>query len=148
MFLLFIIQKLQWSLPNDNSKWSMKHGSLEQMSSLVWTMACRIFRTKVISQAKLAHCRLDHQKRISMKRYSKYKNYIQWHAFDNVAHKMSIISLVGYLNQHGLTLIPAWIYNHLLSKVWSEINYPFQNFNGFIVEVWRWISNFIPHFLM
>ena len=28
----------------------------------------------------------------------------------------------------------------------SEITYPFTNFNGCTVEVWEWISNFIPHF--
>ena len=44
----------------------------------------------------------------------------------------------------GLTLIPAWISNHMPSKVWDEINYPFPNFK----EVWEWISNFIPHFIM
>ena len=27
--------------------------------------------------------------------------------------------------------IPAWISNHMPSKVWDEINYPFQNFNGY-----------------
>ena len=36
---------------------------------------------------------------------------------------------------HGLTLIPAWISNHLPGKVWDEITYPFLNFNGCTVEV-------------
>ena len=30
--------------------------------------------------------------------------------------------------------------------MWYEITYPFPNFNGVNVEVWEWISNFIPHF--
>ena len=30
--------------------------------------------------------------------------------------------------------------------VWDEITYPFPNFNGFTVEVWEWISNFILYF--
>ena len=30
--------------------------------------------------------------------------------------------------------------------MWDEIIYPFPNFNGCTVEVWEWISNFIPHF--
>ena len=47
--------------------------------------------------------------------------------------------------KHGLTLIPAWISNHMPSKVWEEIIYPFPNFNGCTVEVWEWISNFNPH---
>ena len=32
--------------------------------------------------------------------------------------------------------------------VWDEISYPFPNFNGSTVEVWEWISNFIPHFIV
>ena len=35
----------------------------------------------------------------------------------------------------GLTLIPAWVCNHIHYKVWDEITYPFLNFNGTTVEV-------------
>ena len=42
----------------------------------------------------------------------------------------------------------AWISNHMPSKVWDEITYPFPIFNSCTVEVWEWISNFIPHFIM
>ena len=28
----------------------------------------------------------------------------------------------------------------------DEITYPFPNFNGCTVELWKWISNFTPHF--
>ena len=33
---------------------------------------------------------------------------------------------------------------------WSvnEITYPFPNFNGAAVEVWPWISNLTPHFII
>ena len=34
------------------------------------------------------------------------------------------------------------------NKVWDEITYPFSYFNGATVEVWEWISKFIPHFIM
>ena len=50
--------------------------------------------------------------------------------------------------QHGLTLIPTWISNHIPSKVWDGITYPFPNFNGATVEVWGWISNFIAHLIL
>ena len=40
------------------------------------------------------------------------------------------------------------ISNHMRSKVWDEIIYPFSNFNGATVEVWEWITNFIGHFIM
>ena len=43
---------------------------------------------------------------------------------------------------------PVWIINHMLSKMWDEIIQPFPNFNRTTVEVWEWISNFIPHLIM
>ena len=49
----------------------------------------------------------------------------------------------GYLFTK-LIRIPHYIH----FKVWDEIAYPFPNFNGCTVEVWEWISNFIPHFKM
>ena len=36
---------------------------------------------------------------------------------------------------HGLTLNIAWISNHMTSKVWDEINYPFSNFgHGYVIS--------------
>ena len=32
------------------------------------------------------------------------------------------------------------------SEVWDENVYPFLNFNAATVDVWEWISQFIPHF--
>ena len=54
----------------------------------------------------------------------------------------------GPFHQHGLTLIPAWLSNHMLSKICDEVTYSFPNFNSCTVEVWEWISNFTPHFMM
>ena len=34
-----------------------------------------------------------------------------------------------------------------LSKVLDEITYSFPNFSSATIEVWKWIRNFIPHFL-
>ena len=48
----------------------------------------------------------------------------------------------------SLTSISAWINNHMPSKVWDEIVYPFSNFNGSTVEVLEWVSNFIPQIIM
>ena len=47
----------------------------------------------------------------------------------------------GPLYWYGLTLIPAWISNHIPAKVWDGITYPFPNFSGCTIEVWEWISN-------
>ena len=55
---------------------------------------------------------------------------------------------LGSLYWHGLTLIPAWLSNHTPNKVWDEIVYPFPNFNGATIEVWEWIRNSTPHFIM
>ena len=46
-----------------------------------------------------------------------------------------LFSASGPFYSNGLTLIPAWISNHMLSKVWDEITYPFLNVNGATVEV-------------
>ena len=46
-----------------------------------------------------------------------------------------------------LTLMPANKYSHIYHKVWNKITYPFPNIRGYTVEVWEWISNFIPHFM-
>ena len=43
---------------------------------------------------------------------------------------------------------PACISNHMPSKVWGEITYPFANFNGCTVEVREYISNFIPNYII
>ena len=51
----------------------------------------------------------------------------------------------GPFYHHGLTLIPVEISNYIHYKVWDEITNPFLNFNGATVEVFEWISNFIPH---
>ena len=41
----------------------------------------------------------------------------------------------GPFYKHGLTLIPAWISNHMPNRVWGKITYAFLNFNGATVEV-------------
>ena len=46
-------------------------------------------------------------------------------------------------------LLLTWInFDHMPSKVWNQITYPFPNFNGATVDVWEWISDLIPHFIM
>ena len=52
--------------------------------------------------------------------------------------------LWGPFYKYKLTLIPAWISNHIHYQVWDEITYPFRNLNDCTIEVLEWISNFIP----
>ena len=42
--------------------------------------------------------------------------------------------------------IQKWISNCTYHKVCDEITYPFTNFSSAAIEVWEWISNFIPPF--
>ena len=60
---------------------------------------------------------------------------------------MALINSRDPFYQHGLTIIPSWINNRMPSKVWDQITYPLRNVNGCTVEIWEWISDFIPHAL-
>ena len=42
---------------------------------------------------------------------------------------------IGSANGSSMDSSPEWINNHMSSKVWDEITYPFLNFNGATVEV-------------
>ena len=64
------------------------------------------------------------------------------------ADDLTRLNARGPFYGQGLTSIPAWIKSYMSSKVWGEIIYPFPNFNSCTIEVWKWISNFIPHFIM
>ena len=60
-----------------------------------------------------------------------------------------IVSAMGTMcpfYYYGLTFTTTWISNYTCYRVWYEITYPFSNINGKTIEVWEWISNFIPHF--
>ena len=55
---------------------------------------------------------------------------------DQYAKEVTVtVATIGHFYQHGITLIPAWISNHMPSRVWHEITYPFLNFNCCTVEV-------------
>ena len=34
------------------------------------------------------------------------------------------------------------------SKVWDKITLQFPNFNDAVVDVWEWVSSFIPQFII
>ena len=54
--------------------------------------------------------------------------------------------LLGPLYLHVITLILARFSNYINGKMWPKVMLPFPNFTDATVEVWEWISNFIPHF--
>ena len=62
---------------------------------------------------------------------------------------VSTLNFVPYVSTH----VPDFLKknkrsNYMHYKIWDELTYPFLNFNGCTVEVYEWISNFIPHFIM
>ena len=70
----------------------------------------------------------------------------RWTRYPRCFFVVLLVTFPSY--SHGLTVIRAWICNHMPSKVWNEITNPFPNFNDYPVEIWKWISNSNPHFLM
>ena len=67
---------------------------------------------------------------------------------DCVSISASVDISWGPFYKHGLTLTPAWISNRMPCKVLAEITSLFPNFNDCTIQVWKWISNFIPHFMV
>ena len=56
----------------------------------------------------------------------------------------NVVIMIGMVEM----VVEAWLSNHMPSKDWDQITYPISNFNGRTIEVWKWISNFISHFVM
>ena len=52
-------------------------------------------------------------------------------SFNGLEHPVMAVNTC----QNGLSLIPVWMSDHIYSKVWDEITYPFPNFNGCTIEV-------------
>ena len=73
-----------------------------------------------------------------------HRNINKQHGY---THSSCDTSFLGPIYQHGLLLIPGWRSNYIHYKMWDEIAYPFPNFNCAAVEVWEWISKFIPYFI-
>ena len=55
----------------------------------------------------------------------------------NMVYRLLLSSARGPFYWYVLALIPEWICNQMLSKVWDEFTYPFPNSNGSTVEVWE-----------
>ena len=89
-----------------------------------------------------------------------YKIYNSWYKWFSKTHGMLGLIRIsdvwnhwGYVTRgpfyrHGLTLIPVWTSNYSQFKVWDESTYPFPNLHGSTVEGWKWVTHFIPHFVV
>ena len=82
-----------------------------------------------------------HKKRKNLWLFAKYisayviSQKLKWLEKQSYVHIRFFLELLVEFAWTHLTLIPAWIGDYILSKVWDEITYPFLNFNGCTVEV-------------
>ena len=142
------------------------------VSIVCWTVSSGVYQIKHQNSASLAFVKGIHRWPVD----SPYKGQVTWKMFpfDGVimtygtccwlyilfyrtvklfTHTLNswnryYYSFPGPLYQNGSTLITAWINNCSHHKVWHKITHLFLNFNGYIVEVWEWLSDFIPHIIM
>ena len=62
-------------------------------------------------------------------------------------HQNDTLYTLDTFHYHGLTLVSKWMSNHMSYIMRDEITYPFRKFTGCTVEVWKWMINFITHFI-
>ena len=67
----------------------------------------------------------------------------------NCTKSVTILSFsrTRWSKMDSVTSIPTWINNHIDWQMWDVITYPIPNTVGCTVEVWEWVSNFIPHLI-
>ena len=89
-------------------------------------------------------------------KHSASRNYILYRssaeAYISPDNKVQIMDAVAVALRVArdpfYSLIPAWMSNHMSSKAWDEITYPFPNINGCAIDVWKWIKYIVPYFIM
>ena len=80
---------------------------------------------------------------------AEYQPHVHW---NQSCHDANVYTETQGLSSWPLLLIeinynPTWTSNHILSSVWwNYLSLPKRQ--CCTVEVWEWISNFIPHFVM
>ena len=80
--------------------------------------------------------------------FSEISIEVQTFSFKKMNFKISSAKWRPFcLGLNVLILITVWIINHTPSMMWCVIIYPFLNFNGSNIEVWKCISNVISHFI-
>ena len=57
-----------------------------------------------------------------------------------------VLSSAGYESDIKRSLAVSVIFRVIYYNVPGESTFPFPNFNGCTIELWEWISNFIPRF--
>ena len=56
------------------------------------------------------------------------------------------MAVISQDTENEWPLLLTWLSNYIHYNMWNKITYPFPNFNSTVIEVWKLISNFIPHF--
>ena len=74
--------------------------------------------------------------------------HLIYYAWSKQKHKVSHCVLIDSVRHSSGPFYSIWVSNYIHYKMWDEITYIFPNYNGLTVEVWEWIRDFIPHFIM
>ena len=84
---------------------------------------------------------------MNMDKYFMWIHYERLHNHNKAKHNKTVCIFLGIycMKQHldaqftikWLTLISAWIRDHMCTTVWDENTYPFPSFNSCTVEVWE-----------
>ena len=111
-------------------------------TSLVQILACRLFGAKPLSEPVLEYCEFDPWEQTSVKFYSKFKNFIEENAFENVVCKMAAILFRG----RWVTAVETPNYRcpwqstervsqggHIISP--GSMNYPIYTYNILCVAI-------------
>ena len=117
--LLIGPNKPQWNLNRDSNIFIQENAFIK----VVCEMAAILFQPQFVKMHTCLHC--------------KHCGSRQWMLSSQISGPP--------FHKHGLISILTWIINHMPSKVWHEISHPLPNSTS---EVWEWICNFIPHFMM
>ena len=83
-----------------------------------------------------------------------YKNYVVWYFLLYIYIQNGRRERIWYHNTSAAgTLflawinLNAWIKKHMLSEICQKVTNPFPNFDGYAVECWARMSDFILHFI-
>ena len=127
-----------------NSLWPLT----TKWSQAYWSTLVQV-GAKPLLEAMVTYCQLDLMKKLPWNsdqntKFSFRKMHfeilpVQWKLFCLGINALNTSS--PFYSEHSLTLITAWISNHMLNKVWDEITYPSSNCNSCTFEVWEWICN-------
>ena len=128
--------------------------SILSQFSIIWYMGLCDFSLPIsLVMIERIHTLSYHHHQIGSMNYSPLFMVRSWnngmHCIALYSYQMIYIYI--YINicyeviSDQLILNPAWISNYFHYKVRDKMTYSFPNSNGAAIEVYKWITHFIPH---